>query len=73
MPISDAQVLNVSMGGVAIKTRVPMRPGERLSFSTDLHAPPILAEVLACEPLDDAEPCFRVRCRCLLGGFAPQW
>ena len=68
MPISDAAVLNTSASGVAIKTRVPIKVGDRLSFTTSVpSAPPILAEVLAIDPLDDGY--FRVRCRCLLGGF----
>jgi hypothetical protein len=70
LPISDAQVLNTSPGGVAIRTAVPMHAGERLSFATEATLPPILAEVLACEPLDDGG--YRVRCRCLLGGFEAQ-
>jgi hypothetical protein len=67
LPISDAVILNVSRGGVAIRTRVPLKPGDRLSFTTDGHHPPILAEVLAVEPVGDGS--LRVRCRCLLGGF----
>ncbi len=67
LPLSDAAVLNVSAGGVAIRTRVPLKPGDRLSFTADQGCPPILAEVLAVEPLDDGY--LRARCRCLLGGF----
>lgn len=66
----DVQVLNVSPSGVAIRTLQPIRPGERLRFSVHAAVPapaPILAEVLACETLDDGS--YRVRCKCLLGGF----
>ncbi len=66
----DAQVLNVSPTGVAIRTGSPIRVGERLRFSVNAAVPspaPVLAEVLACEPMDDGG--YRVRCRCLLGGF----
>lgn len=70
LPLTDAQVLNVSATGVALRTAVPVRPGERLSFTVNHTAPPILAEVLAVEPMDDEQgSAFRVRCRCLLGGF----
>ncbi len=67
IPISDAVVLNTSTNGIAIQTRTPVTPGTRLSFSKSAEQPPILGEVLACEPLDQGW--FRVRCRCLLGGF----
>lgn len=67
LPLSDVQVLNVSSQGVALRTRVPVLPDERLSFTTSPGTPPILAKVVACEPLDDGG--FRVRCECLLGEF----
>lgn len=66
MPIADAEVINVSRGGVAIRTRVPVSVGERLSFSTSEHLPPVLAEVVGVEQQDEI---YRVRCRCLLGAF----
>jgi hypothetical protein len=67
VPLSDARVLNTSTSGVAIATCVPLHPGERLSFHIEARTPPILAEVLAAEPLDGQ--LYRIRCRCLLGGF----
>ncbi len=67
LPLSDAQVINVSRDGIALRTLTPMHPGERLSFIAEPHAPPILAVVLACESLPDGA--FRIRCRCLLGEF----
>ncbi len=67
LPVSDAEVLNVSANGVAIRTRIALKPGMRLSFSTGSGRPPVLAEVLAADP--EADGSFRVRCRCLLGGF----
>ena len=67
LPLSDAQVINVSRAGVALRTMTPMHPGERLSFLAQPHTPPILAQVLACELLPDGA--FRIRCRCLLGEF----
>ena len=67
IPISDAEVLNVSSQGVAIRTSVPLEIGNRLSFFTNGHLPPILAEVIGREKLDGES--YRVRCRCLLGRF----
>ena len=67
LPLADAQVLNTSPGGVALRTRVAVRVGERLSFRASPHTPPILAEILAVDA--EADGSFRVRCRCLLGGF----
>lgn len=67
LPLADAEVLNTSAAGVALRTRVAVRVGERLSFRASPHAPPILAEILAVEA--EAGGVFRVRCRCLLGGF----
>jgi hypothetical protein len=67
--LHDVEVLNVSSHGVAIRAAAPIRVGERLRFSVNAAVPspaPILAEVLACEPMDEG---YRVRCRCLLGGF----
>lgn len=67
LPISDASVLNVSSNGIAIRTRVPLNPGDRLSFTPDPHLPPVLGVVLAREPMGEGE--FRVRCQCVLGSF----
>ena len=67
MPISDATILNVSASGIAIQTAVPLKVGERMSFSTTPNMPPILGEVLGCEATGDNQ--FRIRCRCLLGNF----
>lgn len=67
IPVSDARVLNTSRQGIAIRTAVPVHTGERLSFVLATGTPPVLAEVLACESMSDGA--FRVRCRCLLGGF----
>ncbi len=68
VPLSDARVINISSQGVAIQTRAPLHPGERLSFLIENDAPPVLAEVLACET-DTEAGFFRIRCKCLLGGF----
>lgn len=70
LPLGDVQVLNVSAQGVAIRTRVPVSAGERLSFRVGPDWPPILAVVLACEAMD--QETYRIRCRCLLGGFDAQ-
>lgn len=67
LPISDARVLNLSRSGVAIRTGVPLRVGDRLSFTVSTGAPPILAEVLASDRTEEGD--YVVRCRCLLGGF----
>lgn len=67
IPISDAQIINISPSGVAIRTRVPLKVGDRLSFAPSEYLAPILTEVLGVEPL--GEGYYRVRCRCLLGSF----
>ena len=67
LPLTDVEVLNTSPGGVALRTRTPLRAGERLSFTANPVMPPILAEVLTCDRLDDDT--FHIRCRCLLGSF----
>ena len=79
IPLTDAQVLDVSSTGIAIKTRVPLKVGDRMSFripaqhqpvsnrNDSVGAAPILAQVLACEPMEDGY--YRVRCRALLGAF----
>lgn len=79
IPLTDAEVLDVSSTGIAIKTRVPLKVGDRMSFripasgfatfnrGDNLNAAPILAQVLACEPLEHGF--FRVRCQALLGAF----
>ncbi len=67
LPLSDAEVLNVSAQGVALRSRVAVLPDERLSFTTGAGTPPILAKVIACEPLEEGG--FRIRCQCLLGEF----
>ncbi len=77
IPLTDAVVLDVSSGGIAIKTRVPMKEGDRMSFRVPamgteprldtIGNAPILAVVLACEPMEGGF--YRVRCRALLGAF----
>lgn len=68
-PLADVEVLNISSKGVAIRTRVALKAGDRLSFTTGAAVPPILAKVLACDPMDDGG--YRVRCECLMGEFEP--
>ncbi len=68
-PLADVEVLNISPKGVAIRTRMALRVGDRLSFTTSAATPPILAKVLACDPMDDGG--YRVRCECLMGAFEP--
>ena len=79
IPLTDAEVLDVSTGGIAIKTRVPLKVGDRMSFRisaqgvtlgfrSEASGPaPILAVVLAVEPMEAGF--YRVRCRALLGAF----
>lgn len=67
LPIHDATVINVSAHGIAISTHVPLHEGERLSVHVEQGMPPVLVEVLACERIPGG--LFRLRCRCLLGGF----
>lgn len=65
--IGDAQVLDVSAGGAAFRTRTALNEGEQLAFTTEQRTSPIIGEVLACQPLEDGY--YHVRCRCLVGGF----
>lgn len=79
IPLTDAEVLDVSTGGIAIKTRIPLKVGDRMSFripaqgvtvgfrSEATGPAPVLAVVLAVEPLEAGF--YRVRCRALLGAF----
>ena len=67
IPLSDAEVVDTSLGGLALRTRVALQPGDRLSFYLWTQAPPILGEVLAREEQEDGW--FLVHCRCLVGGF----
>jgi hypothetical protein len=77
IPLTDVEVLDVSAGGIAIKTRVPLKAGDRMSFRVPAQSleprldtignAPILAVVLACEPIESGF--YRVRCRALLGAF----
>ena len=67
--IHDAVVINISVGGVALRTRQSVKVGERLIFTTGAHRPPTHCEVLACEPMDDGDGQMRIRCRCIMGGF----
>lgn len=80
LPLTDVEVIDVSAGGIALRTHVPLAVGQRLSFSVTANGPtgngsrlrfgqpaPILAEVLAVDPIDGG--LFHVRCRALLGAF----
>jgi hypothetical protein len=69
LPLGDAQVLDASKTGVALRTRVPLRPGDRLSFMIAPGMPLVFAKVLAREELPEGD--FRIRCRCVVGGFEP--
>ena len=64
--IGNAEIVNMSHGGVAIRCQQPVKIGERLVFSTIDGLPPVLCEVLESRPLDDGW--HHVRCRCVLGG-----
>ncbi len=66
--IPNAQILDISRGGVALRCQQWIEPGERLVFATIDGLPPVLCEVLECKNLDNGW--FRVRCRCVLGGFS---
>lgn len=65
--IPDAQVLNMSEGGAAIRSPLPITPGERIAFNVGAGNAPVLCQVLACDR--HAEGGFHVRCKCILGGF----
>lgn len=66
-PIHDAEVLNLSEGGAALRSPSPVTPGERVAFNVGGGRPPVLCQVIGCERMDDGW--FRVRCKCILGGF----
>jgi PilZ domain len=65
--IPDAAVLNVSRQGAALRTSRPIAVGARVAFNVGDGRPPIVAEVLACEPLEEGG--YRVRCQCPPSGF----
>ena len=65
--IPDAQILNLSEGGAAIRSPRAILPGERVAFNVGGGNAPVLCQVLACDL--HPEGGFHVRCRCLLGGF----
>ncbi len=65
MPVADAQVINTSDGGAALRTRAGLKLGDRLSFYRRADSPPVLGEVLASQEMDDGW--YIVRCRCLVG------
>lgn len=65
--IAEAEVLNISTNGAAVRLRKPVLPGERVAFSVGGGRAPITAQVIACELGEDGW--FRIRCRCILGGF----
>jgi len=65
--IPDAQILNVSQGGAAIQSPVPIIPGDRIAFNVGGGNAPILCQVLACDRHPDGG--FHVRCKCILGGI----
>ena len=65
-PLADAQVVNTSARGIALRTRTMLHPGDRLSFHRAAR-PTVLGEVLASQAQDDG---WRLtRCRCLAGGY----
>jgi hypothetical protein len=65
--IPDADVLNLSEGGAAIKSPTPIVPGDRIAFNVGQGHAPVLCQVLACER--HPEGGFHIRCKCILGGF----
>ena len=65
--ILNAEVLNLSTGGAALRSPKVMTPGERIMFAVGRERAPVTCIVLACEKLDDGW--FHVRCKCILGGF----
>jgi hypothetical protein len=66
-PIADASVLDMSVGGAALRSKSPIVPGERVAFNVGGDNPPVLCLVVACDRMEDGW--FRVRCKCILGGF----
>lgn len=66
-PIPDAEVLNLSEGGAAIRSPKALLPGERVAFNVGGGRPPVLCQVIACDR--QADGWFAVRCKCILGGF----
>lgn len=66
-PLFDADVLNLSPSGVAMRSIEPIPLGERLRFFPRPGAMPVLTEVLGCDVMDDGA--YRVRCHCVSGQF----
>ena len=66
-PIPNAEVLNLSTGGAALRTPKPLIPGERILFNVGGNHAPVTCSVIACEKQPDGW--FHVRCKCILGGF----
>lgn len=65
--IPDAEVVNISEGGAALRSPKPLIPGERIAFNVGGGRAPVLCQVLACHRAQDGW--FHVRCKCILGGF----
>lgn len=67
LPIPDAELLNLSVGGAALSSPSPLIPGERVAFNVGGGRAPVLCQVLDCTRQDDGS--FHIRCKCVLGGF----
>lgn len=67
VPIRNAVILDMSVGGVALLSDMQVSLGEHLMFTTGSFRAPTHCEVLAC----DIEPNggYRVRAKCIMGGF----
>lgn len=64
--IANAQILDISKGGVSLQFGEPLEAGEHLIFLTDASDAPVHCKVLECQPVDGS---WHARCRCVMGGF----
>ena len=65
--VPDAEILNMSEGGAALRSPRVLVPGDRVAFNVGGGRPPVTCQVLECSSQSDGW--FIVRCKCILGGF----
>jgi len=65
--VPDAEILNLSEGGAAIRMPRVLLPGDRVAFNVGGGRPPVTCQVLNCS--SEADGWFVARCKCILGGF----
>ncbi|MEX2216098.1 MAG: PilZ domain-containing protein [Phycisphaeraceae bacterium] len=65
--VPDAEILNMSEGGAAIRVPRVLVPGDRVAFNVGGGRPPVTCSVIECSSQSDGW--FVARCKCILGGF----